>query len=563
MIAPPILAQPFVTPPIVEEKHHHTVINGVIQHLSVSQLNSFNPEEDGGCNLRWMYAKVLGKKEPEHDFNVLGTQVHNQQKHFLTTGEDVLGEIARAGLHLLPRKDSALRVEWGLHDKPQPVDKSGKAVNYFPPQESLVTAAGVKLIGFIDLIDPRPDHILPDGSIIHEPGTVEVIDHKTTSGFKWAKEGEKLIYTSQMPGYGMFVAAKYPWAKQVRLSHIYYLTKGAPEAKKKTHVFSMDEIKRRWHSVVEPMAENMKAVAALKDEHEVEGNLNACEAFRGCAHKAYCHTYKNQSALKRIKMGLLKSRNAAPAAVNGSAAATNGATATNTTPWIGTPPPQVGAAAVEAAPKKTLGSIFKDTSTPDVPAAAGLLVGAAVAGVDYVTPAGAVVNFSSEAGPGWRVFTPKAGGPPQVLDSNSSLTVVPPPAPPAPPPAVAAPAKRGPGRPKKNANAAEAAGAAPAAEAAEGIELFINAIPSGPFTDLITYVSEITNDMQETFKVPDIRVAPNDSEIGYRRWEGALVAAVKQQPPAPGTYVAFTKGNQLVEIAAEALASVYQATRGV
>ncbi len=572
--------------PAPEEKHH-TVINGVIQHLSVSQINSFNPAEDGGCNLRWHFNKVQGKKEPERDFNKTGTAGHAQLKHFLQTGDDVLGHIVRAGLHLLPPRGDALRLEWGLNDKPQPVDAKGQAVNYFPPHESLVKVAGIPLIGFIDVIDPRAEHLVSDLSgirFIREPGTVEVLDHKTTSDFKWAKAADKLPETSQMNGYGVFAAVKFPWATHIRQSHIVYLTKGEAPARKASIVVPVSEIKNRWRNVVEPLVEKMKWVAK-QTEDKVEGNTDACGAYGGCPHKLYCSVYKNQSRGKRLKMGLLRNKPAAAApAVNGAVAA-----APTNTPWI-PPPPGIAAPALVAAPAAVQAPIIHARPTIQNVIAAGT----AVAGQTYITGDGKAVTFASEAGPGWRVFSPVGGGAPQMLEANTALTEFTPPAPqpaasqvvrdagapaappplaaqvPAPPaiggqaaPAAPTETKRGRGRPKKNAEAPQ--GASVAVQPNGDVEVYINAIPPGQFTNLSEYVAEVVNDIQEQFAVADIRCAPIDSAIGYLKWRGALAGAVKADPPAAGTYVAFTKGNEFTEIVAETLAQLFPQTtvRGV
>jgi len=558
----------------------------IIKNLSVSQINSFNPAEDGGCNLRWYYVKVMGRKEPQKSFNELGTLIHAQLKHYLTTGEDVLGKMAAAGRKFLPPAvdplapdDTHLKVEWGLNNKPQPIDAQGKPLNYFPAHESFVRAAGIPLIGFIDVVEPRALHVLPDGSTVDEPGTIEVIDHKSSSNVeKWSKPGEKLIETTQMPGYGVFALKRYPWAKKIRLSHINYSTdeKRAPFAKKESAIFSVETISERWEKVVEPIAEKMKVVSLLKEE-EVEGNLGSCEAYGGCPHKSYCHTRKQQSPLKRVQMGLLKNKvasNAAPAPA--AVVATNGA---SNTPWI-QPPPQIGAApAAPVAPEK------KRLVMTEVPSAGATLpVQNAVGGQTYITAAGAKVNLSGEAGPGWRVFTPAEGGPPAVIASTEMLTLFVPPPPPAPvvvrepdaPPAPAplsaqvqvAPTKKR-GRPSKEEVAARAAsaGTAPAAATQEAeYALFINAIPNGEFIDLGIYTNELVAEMREEYKVSDIRCAPADSAIAYRKFEGVLASLVRDEPPTPGTYVAFTRGNPFVEIVAEALGALCapgQLVRGI
>ena len=540
----------------------------MINNFSVSQISSFNVEEEG-CELRWFYKSVLKRPEPQKEFNTVGIEVHAQLKHHGTTGEDVLGKIARAGAHLLPFPGGEVLREWGLNDRAQPV-VDGKALNWFLDSDggaksSLVWAAGVPLVGFADLIDPRTQHRLSDGSVISEPNTIEVLDFKTTGDVeKWAKPAEKLIQTTQMTGYGMFAAKKYPWATHVRLSHLTFSTKKS-YAQKETIVHPVAEIKERWYGAhgAETIANRMKVVAGMREE-DVEGNFAACGAFGGCAHRSYCAAHKKLSPFKRIQnMGLLKNRTTpAPAALP--PAATNGAVATNT-PWIGGPtPPTLGAPAAPAKPRLQI---------QDAPS--GFTAAQAIAGPTYITQAGAQVTLTGEATPGWRIFTPVGGGAPQVLEASAALTIFVPPAAPvvvrepdAPPPppslgsqvAATAPVatKRGRGRPSKEELAARAAaaaqgGTAEASEtAAEGFRLYVNAVPNGAFQTLDAYVNELTTSICEEHKTADIRATGGDSPIAFGRWKGVLAALVRSEPPLAGTYVVL-HSTDIMDVVVEAL----------
>jgi hypothetical protein len=130
------------------------------------------------------------------------------------------------------------------------------------------------------------------------------------------------------------------------------------------------------------------------------------------------------------------------------------------------------------------------------------------------------------------------------------------------PPAPAAPAapgeKRARGRPRKlgitdvPGDAAPAAAPAPAA-VSHGFYLFVNAVPNAPFIDLAAYVNDAVEQIREQFGVPDIRVAPDDSNLAFAKWRGVLAGVVRAEPPPPGTYVAFTKGSEFTEVVVEAL----------
>ncbi len=403
----------------------------ILTQLSVSQIAKFNAAEDG-CALRWWYRYVLKKEEPSSKKQELGTQVHTQLEHTLRHGEDVLGKVAGFARKLLPPRGSELLLEWGLHDKPRPPnDENGKQVNHFPPEQSLLRVADVPLIGFMDVVDPRPDHVLPSGELIHEPGVVEVMDFKTTGNFKWATPASELIETSQMNGYGMYGIEKYPWATGIRLSHLAMYTgsgdpdDGLPKARKESIVLPVAEIRGRWETKVADLANEIKVVAG-KSETEVEGNLDACNNFGGCPHRNYCHEQKKLSPIDKLRrfltkesktMSLLK-RPAAAAPVAPVPATANGA---STTPWI---PP--------AAPVQFLTA--KD----------------AVAEQLYKFSTGAVGKFICATGQGneivyafQQVINGAAGGAAFHVGPAEAVTLVPAaaaaPAPVPPPPAQAAP----------------------------------------------------------------------------------------------------------------------------
>jgi hypothetical protein len=552
---------------------HHTVIDGVIQHLSVSQVSTFNVAESG-CELRWFYAKVMGRKEPRTTATTKGTEVHAELDHYLGGGQKPLGDVAAAGRRLLPAPGQDLLLEYGLNDRPRPPpDASGEPINYFPAEQSLVRAGGIGFVGFGDVFNPREHHVLPSGELVHEPGVVEVIDHKTTGDLKWAKQASELVKSTQMVGYGVFLAKKFPSAKAVRLSHIYYTTKGVPTAEKRSAIVTVAEVAETWQKLVEPVAEKMKVVAKMLEKN-VEGNLNACGNYGGCPHKHYCRLHQDVSPFTRFKMGLLKNRVSAPAA--SAPTPTNGA---STTPWI--PPPPPGQQLV--ASKATQGQSYRFSTGLEgmflstVDHSGQLLYSFMPKGGGKPFPVGPDEPITPLAAPVVIAAPPPPPAPPVVAapppPPAPPVVAAPPPppappvvsvkrdadAPPPPPPLTAAAApKRGPGRPKKE----EVASSSPAT----GLTLYVNAFPNGTWVDLQSYILQVTNELQEHFAVSDIRCAADDSPLAFAKWRGVLAAAVREGPPAPGIYVAFTKGNELAEIVATALGGLCpsgQFVRGV
>lgn len=611
---------------MTSEPKHRTVVEGKIRHLSVSAIQMFDTaSSDAGCEMHWWFKYVQGRKEPERAWHEEGNAVDQQVTHYLATGEDVLGRVARPGIPFLPAPGRDLLLQWGLDDRPRPVDAEGNTLNYFPPEQSLVRAAGIPLIGFSDIINGREEYLVPIDEygehveLRHEPNVVEVADIKTAKTFRYTKKHNELGHNPQMLGYGKFVAQIVPQATHVRLSHNALVKEGVPKAIKRSVLLPVSEVHARW-SAVELVAERMKVVAATQRAEDVPGNLSACESFGGCPHKPYCHHHRSQNPIKRVKMGLLKNRTTP--APNGAPppAAPNGA---SNTPWI---PPQPPPQQAFAPPAQHVPVAPAQTMPPPVPqpqvvaphtAPSGQWIKAvkATQGQKYIIPPMNALTMYLASTNGQQSFLPitngQAGGTPilvgyeydvfELLPFEPTQPVAPapqqaaPPPPPAPAPQVArepsapppppplaaqsqihppphapvpppppgAPAKK---QRKLKPQDLSTTPDVPTAPAASGFALYVNAIPNGPHTDLSGYVAEAAQALQEQFGVIDIRIASNDSPLGFARWRGLLAQVAKQDPPPPGTYVAFTRGNELTEIVVEALSPLCapgQLVRGI
>lgn len=573
----------------------------------MSAISKFNPDEYGGCPKKWWFRYIERLPETYTAAQQDGTKAHKQIEHYLETGENVLGPIALAGAHLLPAPGADLLVEWGMNNKKRPTPgPDGREVNFFPPEESILRADGLPLIGFMDWLNPRGTFIDPDGKLWSDPpNTAEIGDNKTGSNIaKYSKAGDTLIDTTQMAGYGEFLSQRAPTLEHVRLSHVNFQTGDKRAASKATALVSVVAVKAAWKKKGHDVVARMREVAVLRAEADVPGNLASCEAYnRKCDFAGQCSTYKNQNPITRLKnMGLFQKKTAAGnPAVNGAVV--------NQTPWIDPAVPAVPQPPAQAA-----------KGFP--PITDHVTASSAQQGHKYIVN-GVETLFMMVMGTK-AVFAPTAGGDPILLDPNTSVQVAtaavpvaaapapapvvaapppppvaaapvqaaspvppPPPAPPvvttvrdagAPPPpvplaaeAAATPAaaateapKRGRGRPRKDSVPGQTIAAA---QAATGFRLFINAVPSEAFTDLIGYVYEATGQLEEQFGVSDIRCVGDDvAALAFGKYKGALASMVKAEPPPPGTYVAFTEGNEFTAIVAEALASTCapgQLVRGV
>lgn len=603
--------KPFNPTPAVErvETKVHAVdpTTRALLYTSVSSLQKFNPEEYGGCPSRWWFDKVEGKKEKQTAAQAEGVKGHSQIEHYLPTGEDVLGPIAAAGRKYLPPPGSDLMVEWGLNDKPRPPDieveidgkKVKKQVNHYPLEEALLKADGLPLLGFIDWINPRGWYVTPTGeSKWDPPNTAEAGDNKFISNVVYAKNELELSKSTQMVGYAHFLGAKYPQLEFARVSHTSFQTRNARTAVKTTALLRREYVEKEWRRRGDDVVKRMREVALIRREEDVPANLASCNAYnKRCDHSSYCSKFQKQNSnpLKRMMtdMGLLANRKAAGAAP--AATTPNGAAAAGTTPWVPPPPsrrpgsqivdvPSTARSAVaNQAYKFSTGMIAMYVSAterdgqvvymfmpigedgvaagtpfpvgPDEPVE-HLPVAQAEEAPPPPPPAPAPPKPPGPPAPP----PPSAAAKPPAAPKPAGAPPPPPPgqpptpttvrtagAPPPPPPlaeqtAATQPAKRG--RPKKDT----------AATPATGLQLFIGCVPTGDYEPLDSYIAAVLADMQVAFGVDDIRFPPDQNHpLAFQKWEGALAAAVRAGPPAPGSYVAFRGGSKISEIVVEAL----------
>ncbi len=602
--------------PVISSRKKTPAVDPITRELiytSVSAMRKFNHDEYGGCMTRWYYRYVEGRKEEQTLAQKAGVDGHTQNEHYLPTGEDVLGPIAAAGKHLLPPPGKDLLVEWGLNNKPRPPDADVEVkpalfgpdgnliraavtekqqVNFFPPEESLVRADGLPLIGFIDYINPRGWFMTPEGVWTQDlPNTAEAGDHKFIADVeKYAEPAAKLVTSTQMVGYGKFLIARDPRLERARLSHNSVQTKNARKAVKTTALMSVAEIEAAWQLKGHDVVKRMRVIAHARRAEDVPGNTESCEAYRkNCDFQSVCPHFQKRNTnpikIRSIHMGLLKDRN--KPATNGAVVAA----AASQTPWIAPPvPPPPAPGGPLTARGATSGHLYRFSNGFEAKYVSATEENGQVVykfipkdgGAPFPVGPDEAVTFLSAPLPPAPPAPPALPPPPPVpvvafpaIPAPPALPAVPaPPAPPAPPAAAAAavpplppvppvpgvppvPAppgeeKKGRGRPKGSTK--EKAAAAADAAAPTEVQLWINAIPNCPFEDLSSYAHAVTTEIENELKIVDIRCGPNDSALAFGRWKGALAASVKKGPPAPGAYVAFTKGNEVMEVIAEAVA---------
>jgi hypothetical protein len=263
------------------------VENGVLQQLSVSQVESFDHAQTGGCHRRWYFERVEGRRPEQDDAQSEGEAGHALFATYLRTGafpgRTLMGKHVREAINKgeLPAPGPDLQVERRFSGQPQ-YDAAG---NWVPLDTSkTLWLAGVPWEGFIDLRFRRTD-------------VPELWDHKFSSDIhEYAKAADALIKTVQMPIYAVDSLRQWADAPAFRLVHHYVSRAKAGDSFIRSAVVPVEQVlERRVH--VEALVGEMKAVARATSQEDVPFNKKACAAWRGCPHQSICSAFKRRTAV--------------------------------------------------------------------------------------------------------------------------------------------------------------------------------------------------------------------------------------------------------------------------
>ena len=243
------------------------VVSGKLVWTSASGITTADPNSYGGCLRKWFYEAVEGRKPPPTRAMLGGTDLHKELEDHLRTGVSLTSPLALAGRMFIPHPGNSILVE--------------KPIRF-------ATRGGTPIFGHVDLYNLRESYIDADGVLQSDPPwSFEVKDWKTTSDFQYAKSERELAENIQLVTYAEAGFQMWPDLEHARLTHVYFRTKGRPEAKLVTIRRSRDEVASRWNyaeSVVESMVE---AAGALTAE-QVPANKKSCFAYGKCPHVEYC-----------------------------------------------------------------------------------------------------------------------------------------------------------------------------------------------------------------------------------------------------------------------------------
>ena len=248
------------------------------------------------CVTQWALRKLYGFQEPERAATQLGKRVHAELEDYLEHGTPV-GPIAAAGLHHLPTPP--------IH--PALIERR---FAYQDPE------AGVWVVGLIDLV-------LPD------LGLRRILDHKTTSDFRYCKTEHELRYNTQALIYGALMAPllnlwdtrtgrslrverhgaeaqDFPVydlrldlverVESVSFTHVYYRTRRNPDSRTTEVSWSGSELADLYRSKVAPFLALQRSIGLLhisgeelvRDPSLIPHNTDACGRFGGCHFRDLC-----------------------------------------------------------------------------------------------------------------------------------------------------------------------------------------------------------------------------------------------------------------------------------
>lgn len=238
--------------------------NKQVTHVSASSITLFE-----NCPTRWYHRYLLGHKTKQTDAMARGSQVHEHLEKYLETGtlpdtDTVTGKIAAAGIEHLPAPNKDAGVE---------VDLKDYAMDGLP----------VPFKGFIDLLETEDE--------------IHILDHKTTSAWKWAKTEEELRTNMQLIIYARHVLDHHPDATEARLTHVYYLTRPPHGSRKVSVVVDRQHVEDEFNKIL--LTVNKMLETAQDTLVNADKNKSFCYSYgKRCPHYNDCwYTFERTETL--------------------------------------------------------------------------------------------------------------------------------------------------------------------------------------------------------------------------------------------------------------------------
>lgn len=206
------------------------------------------------CASRWYANKILGLAVPETEAMRRGKAYHAELEAYELSGNvSALSERTRpvtAFLHVPDGGLDASQVErrvW-LHTEVVPI------------------------LGYLDL---------------ELPELRTVVDHKTTSDFRYCRDEYTLAHDTQAIIYCFDALERWGGDEPITFRHIYYRTRGVAKSQTVEVQLEPETIRERFAALVDEL-DTMAQHAEIEDFGDVPVNLDACNDYGGCPFRAHC-----------------------------------------------------------------------------------------------------------------------------------------------------------------------------------------------------------------------------------------------------------------------------------
>lgn len=228
-------------------------MEAVAEQIAPLQISPSYIAIDRQCQRKASWAYVHRIRKPPSPARQYGTDLHAIQERYLGHGVLIdqtteIGRLAATGLPYLPDVGSG----W--------VEKTFRLI-----RGSFVW------------------HGVIDWSAYDRP---YVIDHKTTSDWKWVKPVDNLLTDPQVILYGLEAHMQHPSAEHVDFRWLYYKTKGAPAARPVDFQIDANDLFVKARALKEETEEIIarRTIETLS----LPPTLSHCGAYGGCEYRELC-----------------------------------------------------------------------------------------------------------------------------------------------------------------------------------------------------------------------------------------------------------------------------------
>lgn len=274
-----------------------TITGGVIQALSASQAEEFDPQQTGGCPRRWYFHRIARVPVPESGrAQEDGDAGHAHFALYYRTGRHPrrarMSKAVNGALDKgeLPAREPGQLIESRFGGQPAR-DTNGERL----PLDATRTLwlGGVPWDGYVDLRFCRTDPFGPlaEPGVPAAGGTITILDHKFSSDIH-AYAKSDLLATVQMPVYALDSLRIWPNTERVELIH-HYVSRRGVDSFIRRQVVTVEQVRQRGQEIA-GLVQQMQAAAAAPRSEDVPGNRASCHSWSGCPFQSRCSVFKEK-----------------------------------------------------------------------------------------------------------------------------------------------------------------------------------------------------------------------------------------------------------------------------